>query len=138
MLVIDQFEKAVEDYPNNIAIKTEDGRQITYSNLNHVANDIGRILYQIFQSINNDIKSPLVCVMFDRDIGTTTIVVIIIIIVTTTITITTQTIIITITTIIIIIYYYYHHHDYHDYHHSYHHYHYHHHYHHHQDSLHQY
>ena len=28
MLVIDQFEKAVDDYPNNIAIKTEDGRNI--------------------------------------------------------------------------------------------------------------
>lgn len=47
MFVIDEFEKAVVKYPNNIALKLEDGRQITYTKLNDVANTMYQIFYII-------------------------------------------------------------------------------------------
>ena len=50
MFVIDQYEQAVLDYPNNIAIKHEDGHDVTYSNLNSSANSIANVLSNIIHS----------------------------------------------------------------------------------------
>jgi len=69
MFVIDRFEKAVLDYPNNTALLLEDGREITYEELNNVANIIGQMIYKKVTIVNSSVLTPLVCVMFNRDIA---------------------------------------------------------------------
>jgi len=71
-LVIDEFEKVVSKNPNNIAITVEDGRQTSYGELNNAANRISSVLYHIISDKNENIDNnitPLICVMFDRDVG---------------------------------------------------------------------
>ena len=71
MFVIDRFEKAVVDYPNHTALLLEDGRKITYEELNNVANNIGQIIYSnvTLTKDSSVVLTPLVCVLFSRDIG---------------------------------------------------------------------
>jgi len=68
MFIIERFEKIVQKYPNNIALKLEDGRNISYEKLNDVANEIGFVINQINHKVTT-ITTPLIGVMFNRDIG---------------------------------------------------------------------
>ena len=70
--IIDIFDNVVLDYPDNIAIKLEDGNEVSYKNLNNVADNIACILYNLIYNEkrdDNDSNTPLVCVMFDRNVG---------------------------------------------------------------------
>ena len=68
MFVIERFEKIVQKYPNSIALKLEDGRSTSYEKLSDVANEIGFVINQINHKVTT-ITTPLIGVMFNRDIG---------------------------------------------------------------------
>jgi non-ribosomal peptide synthetase component F len=48
--LIDLFERAVQNFPSSIALTLEDGRQISYAELNDKASILEEIIFQIISN----------------------------------------------------------------------------------------
>jgi len=70
--LIDLFEKAVESNGGLPALRLEDGRIISYGELNAKASKLENIISQVIRPEvckENGVGTPLVCLMMDRDVG---------------------------------------------------------------------